>query len=479
MPLPAIGPARSTVAGLVPALLLALSACPPEPAGDDDASVDPPDDDDNAESCEEDLDCSFENGLEICSDEGFCVEGDRNNALEEAQLVAYNSTVSLHIAPAGDVDWFRFLGDRGDLVFISTLGEDTDPEDTDKLDTVIRYFDAAGSEIAFNDNFDRVSTTLPDARLYTAVPEDGSWYFTVEDKGSWSNDPADPPTGGRDHGYDLTLVLGGTDSTVAIGQEPNDIADDATPWEVTEFTTNYTFGGFLEPAGDQDWISVDVSAGEILRVYGFPDSGSEGVAAVSILLPDAVSEIGTWEGLGWGDSERAWIPVLEDGPYFLRVEDSEGGGGWDHWYYLHSARNPSDDGFPPEIEPNDAAAEAQDLGLLFPEGENLSQTTLWGRVGEAGDSDWFAVLVPEGARLTAGFARTLYGETTELHLQVLDPEGDLVAEGDWSGPEEDNVISLLELPEGTNHLVLTEQDPKGGAPDAYYQLSVSLLRADE
>ena len=49
---------------------------PPSPADDDDDTVAPPDDDDDdAVSCNGDYDCEFTSGLEICSEEGQCIEG--------------------------------------------------------------------------------------------------------------------------------------------------------------------------------------------------------------------------------------------------------------------------------------------------------------------------------------------------------------------------------------------------------------------
>ena len=142
---------------LWPALLLAaalpLVACPPPEEDDDDDVVAPPDDDDD---CDVDLDCDFTTGLEICGDEGVCIDGDRNNERAEAQLVEYNTSTQLFVAPAGDVDWFRFSGTQGDLILITT-----EAEDPETLDTVVQYYDEDGNEIAFNDDFDRVSSVPP------------------------------------------------------------------------------------------------------------------------------------------------------------------------------------------------------------------------------------------------------------------------------------------------------------------------------
>ena len=82
------------------ALLLAVPiGCPPDTGSDDDDTVAPP----GQDTCVEDTDCSFQSGLEICGEAGICVQGDRNNSMEEAQLVEDGDVSELYIAPAGDV----------------------------------------------------------------------------------------------------------------------------------------------------------------------------------------------------------------------------------------------------------------------------------------------------------------------------------------------------------------------------------------
>ena len=464
-------------------LLLALSAgCPSSPDGDDDdATVLPPDDDDDGPGCEVDAECRFTSGLEIC-EAGACVQGDRNNSLQEAQLLEYDGTTNLIIAPAGDVDWFRFNGTAGDLVRIAT-----EAEDGNQLDTVIRFFDAQGTEIAFNDDFERLTGTNgipPDSWLFTGVASTGAWYFTVEDARGWIGDPSDPPVGGEDSGYDVQLLRAGVGegATLEAVAGERDAPDEAYLWEVPAYRISYNIGGFLESDGDTDWIEIPVLRGEVLRLYGFPNSGSAGVTRVRAYMPDGLTPITSIDGPGWTDDRRLWIPVLEDGSYFLEVGDSAGGGGFDHWFWLHGAQNePPELEDPPlaalvvETEPNDAASpEDADLDLSTAGSDSYQA---WARINPPGDEDWYTFDAEAGDRLSVTFQRTeAAGESTRLRARLLDPAGDEAATATWQGQEE-AVFSLFELDaSGAWQVVVTEQSADEGDGGRYYGITLAALR---
>jgi len=445
---------RSTLAVFAVLAVLGLVACPP-PTDDDDV-VAPPDDDD--EVCDADTDCRFTVGLEICGEAGLCVDGDRNNSIEEAQLVNYDTSTQLYVAPAGDVDYFRFSGTQGDLFLVSTIAADSDT-----LDTVVIYYDQEGEQLAFNDDFERVG--IVDSRLFSGVPATGTFFFSVQDRRSWANDPTDPAVGGDGSQYTVTLGRAPGDTAVTVASEENDEPASATVWDLAATQTNYTVGGGLQPTGDEDWIRVPVEEGQALRVYGFPNGGSLGTTEVTVYLGDGVTPISTHEALAWDDDHRAFIPVLETGDYFLRAREADGRGGFGYWYFLHAAKNPAEDGFPSEIEPNDGADEADALA---------AEDVRWARIHPAGDEDWYEFEATANQRLTLRFARTEYEESTALAVTLLDPDGDVAAEGTWNGADE-NVFELLALDAGTHHLMIVEQNPDSGdVANRFYQLEAVI-----
>ncbi len=200
-------------------------------------------------------------------------------------------------------------------------------------------------------------------------------------------------------------------------------------------------------------------------------------------MPDGTTPIMSMDGPGWDEDRRLWIPVLEDGTYYVEVQDAGGQGGYEHWYWVHAAWNlPPEQEDPPrdpivvESEPNGVDG-PQSSGLALPaSGTDLVE--LWARIGEAGDEDWYAMDLLAGDRVTATFARTEFaGETTRLSVELQAPDGTVVASGAWDG-EEAAVLSLIEAPsDGVFHLVVTEQSPDEGSGGHYYFLTLSALRS--
>lgn len=457
---------------------LGLLACPAEPSDDDDATeiVPPGDDDDDTPlpQCDEDSDCRATAGLEICETDTFqCVQGDRNNSIAEAQVLAWDQADRQHIAPAGDIDFFRINATVGDLPRIRATAEDGGA-----LDTVIRYYDREGTEIAFNDDFERVGGVAPNSILHTGVPATGAVYFSVEDRRSFIGDPADPPEGGEDSAYDVDIARAGFGLGASMQSvlEPNESPGDALVWDLAEYRTNYNLGGNLEFAGDSDFLAIDVAPGEVLRLYGFPFGGTAGLTRVTVWMPDGVTPIRTFDGLAWDTDHRLWIPALEDGPYYVEVQDAFGGGGPGHWYWLHGAKNEPIEPFAAEAEPN-GEGEPEATGLDPSSGQTES-TELWARIGEPGDEDWFSVDAEGGERLTLSLARTEAGaEDTQLSVSLLDPAGDTaLGPLTWDGGE-DAVFALEELGEaGTWSVVVREAREGQGSGGHYYIATISMLR---
>ena len=459
---------RVLASGLAPFLLFSLLGCPSpeEPSEDEEEVITPPDDDDDGgpdPDCETDYECDYSSGLEICSDEGFCIQGDRNNSISEAQLIDPNSTANLVLAPAGDVDWFFFFGEPGDLVLLSA-----DAEDPKLLDTFIAFTDSSGQVLAFNDDFNRVASVAPNSRLYTGVRSQGLWYFSVQDRRTWANDPAAPPSGGVDHRYTAGLTTADPDNYVTIASTEDDSPEEAVPWDVLETYVNYTAGGVLETLGDEDWFAVPVTAGEALRLYGFPNSGSLGSIAVDVLLPDGETVLGTWTDLTWATSDRAWIPILEDGVHYLRVREAAGLGGPGYWYYLHAAKNPADEGGIPEVEPNDDTESAESL--------ELGEHKVWGRLSTTDDRDYFAVEGAEGDTLTLSAGGAGEAEPTAVLIEVRADTGTSIASGSWESGD-DLVLSDLSLGSSTYFIEVAPASPDElEAAGNYYRLDIAHSR---
>lgn len=116
---------------------------------------------------------------------------DNNSTLATAAAVGINQSITgQQICPAGDIDYFKFSGTKGDQLGIwvdaARIGS--------KLDPVLSLLDANGSLIYEND--DQVPYEVQDSLLGVILPETGTYYLKVK---AWNH----PSGGGEDHPYAL------------------------------------------------------------------------------------------------------------------------------------------------------------------------------------------------------------------------------------------------------------------------------------
>ncbi|MGA2557422.1 MAG: peptidase, partial [Verrucomicrobiota bacterium] len=109
----------------------------------------------------------------------FSREG--NHSQSTAQLVTLPVIVNGRIAKPGQWDVFRFQGRAGDEVVAETIARRLDSP----LDSVLRLTDAAGKQLAFNDDFEDkgagLQTQYADSWLTAKLPANGAYYLYVGD----------------------------------------------------------------------------------------------------------------------------------------------------------------------------------------------------------------------------------------------------------------------------------------------------------
>ena len=186
---------------LLPFLLTLSLACSGDQGIDEDDDQDTIDDGDGDDSgpvddsCATDEDCP---SWSIC-EESECIDGDRNNSVDEAERLLWDDSIDGIINPAEDVDYFTFEAEGGEFVYISI--EDDEDEDTD-LVIVLRK--PNGKVLAMADNYATgTSVTGIDAGLFGYIPEEGSYSVSVEDAGSYYS--GGDPEGNEDYRYSLSL----------------------------------------------------------------------------------------------------------------------------------------------------------------------------------------------------------------------------------------------------------------------------------
>jgi len=141
---------------------------------------------------------------------------DPDNTISEAVDTRISSTgeqsttISDAIAPASDVDLYKFQLNQGDSI---TLDIDAAVQDSN-LDSVLRLFDSSGMEISNNDDgIGDGETSSTDSLIEFTATADGEYYLGVS---SFANFEYDPINGSTNFSNDVGTSSGDYDLTVSI-----------------------------------------------------------------------------------------------------------------------------------------------------------------------------------------------------------------------------------------------------------------------
>jgi hypothetical protein len=125
-----------------------------------------------------------------------CREQEPNNSAETAQAITLPVIVNGRIDSTGDKDVFRFEGHAGEQIVAEVMARRLDSP----LDSVLKLTDAAGKQLAFNDDFDDkgsgVETHHADSYLATTLPANGTYFIHLADV---------QRQGGPDYAYRLRI----------------------------------------------------------------------------------------------------------------------------------------------------------------------------------------------------------------------------------------------------------------------------------
>lgn len=109
------------------------------------------------------------------------LEKEPNNTTKTAQLLTLPIIVNGRINPSGDTDVFSFTGRAGEII----VAEVTARRLNSPLDSVLRLMDAAGRQIALNDDTEDKAAGLEthhaDSYLRATLPANGSYYVELRD----------------------------------------------------------------------------------------------------------------------------------------------------------------------------------------------------------------------------------------------------------------------------------------------------------
>jgi hypothetical protein len=110
-----------------------------------------------------------------------CLEQEPNNSIGTAQPVTLPIIINGRIDHPGDWDVFRFQGHAGDAIVAEVYARRLDSP----LDSVLKFTDADGKQLAFNDDHEDkgagLDTHYADSYLTATLPADGAYYIHLGD----------------------------------------------------------------------------------------------------------------------------------------------------------------------------------------------------------------------------------------------------------------------------------------------------------
>lgn len=208
------------------------------------------------------------------------LEIEPNDAPEGAQEIALPTVIDGRIQHAGDRDLFRFIGKAGQPlvaeVYARRLGS--------PLDSTLKLSDAAGRQLAFNDDHEDkgagLMTHQADSRLATTLPANGVYVLTIADRESH---------GGADYSYRLrvglpdpdfelrivpssiNLAAGGTVALTVYALRRDGFAGDVTVW-LSDAPPGFVLAGGVIPGGE-DYVRLTLTA---------PRTAAEGLTRLNL-----------------------------------------------------------------------------------------------------------------------------------------------------------------------------------------------------
>ncbi len=419
-------------------LSLFVAAC--DPRKEDTAPEGVGDQPDGPE-CSADGDCG---DGEICEDDA-CVDGDRDDEIEDANTLLWDSQADGAINPEGDVDWYAVQAEGGEFVRVSVVTAEEDGG----LDSIVSIYTESGKRLAWEDEHPAGDVSSADSMCFAYFPEAGTYYLKVEDRGTFYDEGL---IGGPDETYTVEIS-----EWNAVVVEDDSAQDAGLDFGETSTNTLYSFPVLLEAAGDTDWAALELpAAGSPISVVAMEhDEESEVLARVTMRNRDGDEVLSIVEPTA---ADYGMLPNPAGTDYVLGVTDENGGGGSDYWTWLFFVIRDAGTGNTPGTEPDDGLDEAESLVLEDQEPDSGTWFSAYrqGNVASAEDVDTYAFDVPfDDAYVTVYVGAQRYGSLLVPRLELLDDTGASLGVVDSTVGEDENALDLGPYPAGTYYLRVT------------------------
>lgn len=382
------------------------------------------------EGCSEDDDCG--QGL-ICEAQE-CVAGDRNNALDEAESILWEASISGTINPENDVDYYTFNAEGGEYLRLYTT------TDVEEDDTVVVLRDPNGKVVTWSDDYPTGSAiSSKDSVLFAYLAEEGTHVISVEDYGSYFGSD---PNASSQYGYSLYI-----EEWSRTTREEDSMENPMLGIDMESTNMWDSVGISILEDGDHDFFAINYSADSpTLEIHGIQNlDGSDLLPSVRIYDQQGKIVI---ERNGVGIDGIVKYPFMENGTYMVEVFDQGELGSPDHWTFLFPIARETSNEVNLETEPNTDLGSASAVPLNLTSNSNGSEYGYGYGSGHLSidDEDWFSVENPyDGGTIVVCMNTALYGSTLLPAIDVYDAAG-ILLESIQTDASADPNAAISEIP---------------------------------
>lgn len=427
--------------------------------------------------------------------------GTNNNTFDTAQTIMYDDGTGTNLVatelapPTTDVDYYKFVGKKGDPLFIYTQCKpSTAPYDPTYPDLVMTLFNEAKTQIANDDD----SPQTNDPSLYTVLPADGTYYLRIQECNNWDKGgpmncaPAAAITTGS---YGVAVVLLDPKGATNVPEvEPNDMAATATKVKYAaasagQYYTSVEYGGF-SAAADVDMYSftlpmdVKVTEGRSTGYFNWFPDGVDGSGSTTqfgeAAIYDPADMVNAVAKIPDGSVGNELSPPLTLGkPYLLVVKRGAKMGANDFYFVTHftGGSNPLEKEKAPGANDTVATGEA----TTAQDNADGSQTFfVEGDISTPADIDYYTIAVKAGLNQVAAYcAAEGSGSGLRMTKVELFADGVAIPKGSANDTFDKNMsITALALPAGAAKVSVKLSAPAVDptVTSTFYRCGISITK---
>lgn len=383
-------------------------------------------------------------------------EAEPNGTIATATAIGALSGVDLTLAGAisatNDVDLFSVELQAGTQLSaqVSTQGLSS------SLDTYLRLFDAAGTQIAFDDD----SGPGTNSQLARAISTSGTYYLGVTAYGNSGYNPV-TGTGGSGSSTGAYSLIVGTSQP-----DGNDtIATAIALGSLTE--AGATRSGVIDSSNDADLYSLQLTAGTQLSVQVSTQGLSSGLDSFLRVFDATGNEIDSDDDSGISTDAALTRNILTTGTYYLGVSST---GNNDYNVYSGATSVYSSGASAGayslivglssvSVDGNDTLSDATALGAVTATGVTQS-----GAIATEDDVDLYSVVLQVGDLLFVQVSTQGLSSNLEADLRVFNSTGSVVAWESDRGGQYTPAISITVATAGTYYIGVSADSNYGYNP---------------